>query len=119
MRVWIGNTHQRLVAVDAGKIVGAAAADEKGEIILNYVSPDARFTGASKALMDGARKLLRDKGHASVSLASTQDRASILSEARLSDDGAPACHAGGVTCRDAQESERLTGRLCADLGAAF
>ncbi len=34
VKVWIGNAHQRLlVAGDDGKISGAAAADEKGEII--------------------------------------------------------------------------------------
>jgi GNAT superfamily N-acetyltransferase len=100
VRVWIGNAHQRLlVAVDGGKIVGAAAADEKGEIILNYVSPDARFIGASKALLAELEDWLRDKGHAAVTLKSTQTAHQFYLALGYRDDGTLACQAGGVTCR--------------------
>jgi GNAT superfamily N-acetyltransferase len=52
MRRWIGE-HHVLVAVDENAICGVAAMTSTGEIILNYVSPDVRFRGVSKALLQG------------------------------------------------------------------
>jgi GNAT superfamily N-acetyltransferase len=40
-----------LVAVDGGVIAGVASMTKAGLITLNYVSPDARFKGVSKALL--------------------------------------------------------------------
>jgi N-acetylglutamate synthase-like GNAT family acetyltransferase len=48
---WISQRRHFFVAEDGGKILGAAAMLDSGKIILNYVSPDARFRGVSKALM--------------------------------------------------------------------
>jgi GNAT superfamily N-acetyltransferase len=57
---WIPRT-QFFVAEEAGQILGVAAMDNSGRVNLNYVSPDARFRGVSKALMaaleDSARAL--------------------------------------------------------------
>jgi GNAT superfamily N-acetyltransferase len=50
MRQWIG-THHVLVAEDEGAIRGVASMSASGNILLNYVSPDARFRGVSKALI--------------------------------------------------------------------
>jgi N-acetylglutamate synthase-like GNAT family acetyltransferase len=47
---WISDSHF-FVAEEGGRIVGAAAMNHSGKVTLNYVSPDARFRGASKALM--------------------------------------------------------------------
>jgi GNAT superfamily N-acetyltransferase len=52
MRRWV-RQHHVLVAVDAKAILGVAAMTSMGEIILNYVSPEARFCGVSKALLGG------------------------------------------------------------------
>ncbi len=52
MRRWIGS-RTVLVAVKDEKIGGVAAARADGEVILNYVAPEARFQGISKALMQG------------------------------------------------------------------
>jgi GNAT superfamily N-acetyltransferase len=52
MRCWI-REHHVLVAVEGSAISGVAAMTSSGEIILNYVSPDARFRGVSKALLRG------------------------------------------------------------------
>jgi stringent starvation protein B len=38
------------VVTDGEAILGVAAVTASGEVILNYVSPDARFRGISKAL---------------------------------------------------------------------
>ena len=52
VRTWIGNPDNCvLVADDGGAILGVAAMQSTGRISLNYVSPDARFRGVSKALM--------------------------------------------------------------------
>jgi GNAT superfamily N-acetyltransferase len=40
-----------LVAVEGSVILGVAAISASGTILLNYVSPDARFRGVSKALV--------------------------------------------------------------------
>src|ERR1051325_8047689 len=50
VRRWIGNVHV-FVAADGGAILGVAALSPAGEILLNYVSPDARLRGVSKALV--------------------------------------------------------------------
>lgn len=39
------------MAVEGGMILGVGAVTDKGEITLNYVSPDARFRGVSRALL--------------------------------------------------------------------
>jgi GNAT superfamily N-acetyltransferase len=40
-----------LVAVESGSILAVGAVTDAGEITLNYVSPDARFRGVSRALL--------------------------------------------------------------------
>jgi N-acetylglutamate synthase-like GNAT family acetyltransferase len=47
---WIVQSHV-VVAEESGTILGVAAMRDSGQITLNYVSPDARFRGVSKALM--------------------------------------------------------------------
>ncbi len=39
------------VAESAGEIVGVGMVDQLGEILLNYVRPDARLSGVSKAVL--------------------------------------------------------------------
>jgi predicted GNAT family acetyltransferase len=50
MRRWIDQNHV-FVATEGGVIVGVGAMRSSGEIMLNYVSPDARFRGISTALL--------------------------------------------------------------------
>jgi GNAT superfamily N-acetyltransferase len=52
MRRWIA-AHTVLVAVEGERITGVAAVQADGEVLLNYVAPEARFQGASKCLMQG------------------------------------------------------------------
>ena len=60
VRKWILQGHF-FVAEEAGIMLGVGAMDAAGEITLDYVSPDARFRGVSKALVlcmeDHARAL--------------------------------------------------------------
>jgi GNAT superfamily N-acetyltransferase len=50
MRRWIAE-RRVFVATEYGRIFGVCALKPPGEIILNYVSPDARFRGVTKALL--------------------------------------------------------------------
>ncbi len=47
---WIAQSHF-LVAEEAGTLLGVAAINAAGKITLNYVLPEARFCGVSKALV--------------------------------------------------------------------
>ncbi len=52
VRAWIANPDSIILVVTEGNIVlGVGAVTRWGEILLNYVSPDARFKGISKALL--------------------------------------------------------------------
>jgi Acetyltransferase (GNAT) domain len=52
MRRWIA-THNAFVASEGERIIGVAAVRADGHVLLNYVSREARFKGASKSLMQG------------------------------------------------------------------
>jgi GNAT superfamily N-acetyltransferase len=61
-----------LVAVDAGVIVGVGAVTDAGEITLNYVSPDARFRGVSRAILAALEKRAIQRGNVRCTLTSTE-----------------------------------------------
>lgn len=48
-----------LVSEQESKIVGVGMADFRGEILLNYVHPAARFSGVSKAILSALEEKLR------------------------------------------------------------
>lgn len=70
---WIGQPNNSfLVAVGAnGRILGAASVTDKGEITLNYVSPDARFQGVSRALLHALETRAAARGSSRCALHST------------------------------------------------
>ena len=61
-----------VVAEGAGTILGVAAMDDSGKITLNYVSPDARFRGVSKALVQQLEAAARALGLSECVLETTQ-----------------------------------------------
>ena len=69
---WISQSRHFLVAEAGGTILGAASMTDSGKVLLNYVSPDARFRGVSKALMQALEDRARTAGIAQCSLDSTQ-----------------------------------------------
>jgi GNAT superfamily N-acetyltransferase len=98
---WIARPdHSLLVAVEPGAtlasaikasaIVAVGAVTDAGEITLNYVSPDARFRGVSRALLGAleARAILR--GNARCTLLSTETAHHFYHARGYRDDGAPA-----------------------------
>jgi GNAT superfamily N-acetyltransferase len=70
LRRWIG-THHVLVAEDEGAILGVASMSASGHILLNCVSPDARFRGISKALIRGVERRAASLGLSRLTLEST------------------------------------------------
>jgi GNAT superfamily N-acetyltransferase len=60
-----------LVAVDGDRIVSVGAVRDSGEITLNYVSPDYRFTGVSRALLAALEKRAIERGNDRCTLSST------------------------------------------------
>ena len=60
------------VAIERGAIAAVGAVTDAGEILLNYVSPDARFRGASKSLLSAMEARAADRGAARCTLISTE-----------------------------------------------
>jgi len=68
---WISQSHF-FVAEEAGRLLGVAAMDASGKITLNYVSPDARFRGVSKALVHCMEEEAKARGIEECRLESSQ-----------------------------------------------
>ena len=73
MAAWIRNPQSLVfVATEGETILGVAAMTKTGKITLNYVSPDARFRGISKALIDRLEAQTRELGLDRCTLNSTE-----------------------------------------------
>jgi GNAT superfamily N-acetyltransferase len=70
MRRWIA-AHNAFVASESGRIIGVAVVRADGHVLLNYVSPEARFKGASKSLMQGVEAWASSRGIKWLTLDST------------------------------------------------
>jgi hypothetical protein len=68
-----------LVAAEGDTILAVGSVTDAGQITLNYVSPDARFRGVSRALLGALESRVRERGNTRCTL----DRASLLSGQRL------------------------------------
>jgi len=72
LRDWMARPGQSfLVATDGDSIRGVELVTDAGEITLNYVSPDARFCGVSRALLAALERRAVERGNAHCTLAST------------------------------------------------
>ncbi|HKS85422.1 MAG TPA: GNAT family N-acetyltransferase [Pseudolabrys sp.] len=72
-KIWIAHqANSVLVAIQEGVIVGVAAVNDGGEITLNYVSPNARFRGVSRALLRAVEDRARQRGNLRCTLTSTE-----------------------------------------------
>jgi GNAT superfamily N-acetyltransferase len=70
LRRWIATGHV-VVADDGGTLCGVAAIQPSGEIALNYVAPEARFRGVSKALVAALEAWAVERGLERCTLRST------------------------------------------------
>jgi GNAT superfamily N-acetyltransferase len=88
---WIvkpGNT--LLLAVENDTILGVGSVTDGGEITLNYVSPDARFRGVSRALIGALEDRAMQHGNARCHLTSTETARAFYRSAGYIEDGLPA-----------------------------
>lgn len=76
-----------LVAEDGGRIVGVGSASKAGEIVLNYVAPEARFRGTSKSVVRALEAYLRDQGCAESRLVSTRTAHAFYLSLGYQDEG--------------------------------
>lgn len=60
------------LAVDGGVIAAVGAVTDGGEILLNYVSPEARFRGASRILLAALERRAAERGASQCRLISTE-----------------------------------------------
>lgn len=73
VRSWVADSGQIVrIATRDPAILGVAATRLTGDILLNYVSPDARFQGVSKALMADLERALAERGVTTATLTSTR-----------------------------------------------
>lgn len=61
-----------LVAVENGAILAVGMVRDAGELLMNYVSPDARFRGVSRALLRALEARGRERGAAIAMIESTE-----------------------------------------------
>jgi GNAT superfamily N-acetyltransferase len=71
-RSWIRPGNSLLVAIEDERILAVGCVTDEGEITLNYVSPDARFRGASSALLNALEARAIERGNAVCILQSTE-----------------------------------------------
>jgi GNAT superfamily N-acetyltransferase len=87
---WIGKPdNSLLLAVEGGNILGVGAVTDAGEITLNYVSPDARFRGVSRALLGALEVRAVERGNKRCSLTSTETARRFYRSNGYLEDGPP------------------------------
>ncbi|WP_349636608.1 GNAT family N-acetyltransferase [Tardiphaga sp. OK246] len=78
-----------LVAVEEETVLAVGIVRHDGEITCNYVSPDARFRGVSKAMLAQLEATARDHGNAVCNLISTETAHRLYLSAGYEDCGVP------------------------------
>jgi GNAT superfamily N-acetyltransferase len=102
LRRWLGNKTPEhfaawladpdaslLVAVEGVAILAVGSVRNDGEITLNYVSPSARFRGASSALLKGLEARAAERGNSHCKLVSTETAHRFYLARGYIDTGAP------------------------------
>ncbi len=78
-----------LVAVERDAILGVGGVTDAGEITLNYVSPDARFRGVSRAMVNALEARALQRGNLRCHLVSTQTARGFYRSEGYREDGPP------------------------------
>ena len=87
---WIARPdNSLLLAVEDGRVLAAGSVTDAGEITLNYVSPDARFRGVSKALLRALETRAADRGNTQCTLTSTDTARRFYHANGYTENGAP------------------------------
>jgi stringent starvation protein B len=78
-----------LVAVEGEVILAVGSVTDQGEITLNYVSPDARFRGVSRAMLCALDVRAIGRGNSRCTLLSTETARRFYQDAGYAEDGPP------------------------------
>ena len=78
-----------LVAAEGDDILGVGSVTDAGRITLNYVSPDARFRGVSRALLNGLEARAAERGNTQCTLSSTETARRFYLAAGYVETGSP------------------------------
>lgn len=105
---WIGQPRNSvLVAVEGGAVLAVGSVTDKGEITLNYVSPDARFRGVSRALLRALEARALERGNTACKLFSTATAFPFYRSAGYRETGPVQVRFGMSSCYPM--AKRLTG----------
>jgi GNAT superfamily N-acetyltransferase len=79
-----------LVAVEGEGVLAVGAVTDAGKITLNYVSPDARFRGVSRALLGALEARAVERGNVRCTLISTETARRFYQANGYVEEGLPA-----------------------------
>ena len=88
-----------LATSETGEVLGVGAYRTSGEITLNYVSPDARGTGVSTALLQHMEVALRLEGRTTITLTSTATARNFYLGRGYVDEGVRDCAGSDAACK--------------------
>ncbi|WP_312016942.1 GNAT family N-acetyltransferase [Bradyrhizobium jicamae] len=112
-RAWIEQPDNSvLVAVENHDILAVGSVTDAGTIGLNYVSPDARFRGISRALLRALELRAAERGNHRCNLTSTETARRFYLSNGYTETGAPA--GGFGTSSGYPMTRALSGRSSAD-----
>src|SRR4029077_6148560 len=105
---WIaGPDNHMFVATEGDAILGVACVTTCGEVILNYVSPDVRFRGVSKALLQRLEAKAAELGNERCVLTSTGTARLFYLSAGYEEEGLP--KSGFFASSSVRMAKRLRG----------
>ena len=88
---WISQSgNSLLLATEGDVILAVGSVTDAGEITVNYVAPEARFRGVSRALLGALEARAAGRGNRRCKLTSTETAHRFYRSAGYVDDGAPA-----------------------------
>jgi GNAT superfamily N-acetyltransferase len=85
-----------LVAVEGDAILAVGSVTDAGEITANYVSPDARFRGVSRALIHALEARAMERDNTICTLTSTETAHRFYQSCGYADNGPPAGKIGTI-----------------------
>lgn len=95
---WIAQPDSSLlVAVEDDRILAVGSVTDGGQITLNYVSPDARFRGVSRAMLGALERRAAERGCAICTLNSTETARRFYLASGYRETGRPAGQFGTST----------------------
>ncbi|WOH47355.1 GNAT family N-acetyltransferase [Bradyrhizobium sp. sBnM-33] len=78
-----------LLAVEGDAVLAVGSVTDAGEITLNYVAPEVRFRGVSRALLRALEARAVERGNSRCTLTSTETAHRFYRSAGYVDEGAP------------------------------